>query len=150
MKPGSYLIDGLRLEGFSALHDRVGRRRFGYGTFWQWNQAGYNFAHLGGIAGPLTSQDKLYLGRPDVLFIGVGGGSKVYNSKEAVSIIEQLNPRIVIPVQYVRGKKIPSNCDQTGIQPFLNATEGIKSRRVGEIYKIPNRLPIQTVIKLMN
>ena len=72
VKPGSYFIDGLRLEGFSTAHDRVGGRRFGYGTFWQWQQGGLNFAHLGGIAGPLNRQEKMLLGQPDVLFFGVG------------------------------------------------------------------------------
>ena len=35
VKPGSYRIRGLTLEGFSTAHDHVGGRRFGYGTFWQ-------------------------------------------------------------------------------------------------------------------
>ncbi|WP_241433972.1 MULTISPECIES: MBL fold metallo-hydrolase [unclassified Prochlorococcus] len=148
VKPGSYRINGLRLEGFSNPHDRLGGRRFGYGTFWQWNQGGLNFVHLGGIAGPLDSQDKLLLGRPDVLFIGVGGGAKVYNAKEAAQIVNQLNPRVVIPVQYVRGKPL-ENCDQTGIQPFLDATKGIESRKVGRTYVLSNTLPKKTIINLM-
>ena len=110
VKPGSYRIRGLTLEGFSTAHDHVGGRRFGYGTFWQWTQGGINFAHLGGIAGSLDPQDKLLLGRPDVLFIGVGGGAKVFTAKKAAKIVDELNPRIVIPVQYIRGEK-PSNCD---------------------------------------
>ncbi len=149
VQPGSYRIRGLSLEGFSTFHDRLGGRRFGYGTFWQWTQGGINFAHLGGIAGPLDSEDKSLLGRPDVLFIGVGGGSKVYNGKEAAQVIKELNPRIVIPVQYVRRRKTPKNCDQTGIEPFLNATQGIESRKVGRMFKLPNRLPEKTIIHLM-
>ncbi|KGG11475.1 Inactivated Zn-dependent hydrolase of the beta-lactamase fold [Prochlorococcus sp. SS52] len=148
VKPGSYRINGLRLEGFSASHDRVGGRRLGYGTFWQWMQGGLNFVHLGGIAGPLNDQDKLFLGRPDVLVIGVGGGSKVYNGKEAAQLVNELNPKIVIPVQYVRGTA-PNSCDQTGIQPFLDATQGIESRQVGSTYTIPNTLPETTTINLM-
>ncbi len=149
VKPGSYRFRDLRLEGFSTFHDRLGGRRFGYGTFWQWTQGGVNFAHLGGVAGPLDSQDKILLGQPDVLFIGVGGGSKVYNAKEAAKIVQELNPKIVIPAQYVRRGKTPKNCDQTDILPFLDATKEIKSSKVGDKFKVPNRLPETTTIKLM-
>ena len=148
VKPGSYLIRGLNLEGFSAAHDHMGGRRFGYGTFWQWTQGGVNFVHLGGIAGNIDSQDKLLLGRPDVLFIGVGGGSKVFSAKKAASIVNELNPRIVIPVQYNRGEK-PPNCDQTDIQPFLDVTQNFEKRKIGRNLVVPNKLPEKTVIHLM-
>ncbi len=148
VKPGSYRIRGLNLEGFSTAHDHMGGRRFGNGTFWQWTQGGINFAHLGGIAGPLDPQDKLLLGRPDVLFIGVGGGAKVYTAKKAAKIVDELNPRIVIPVQYIRGKKL-SNCDQTDIQPFLDVTKKLETIKSGRNYVLPNKLPERTIINLM-
>ena len=149
VKPGSYRIRGLTLEGFSTAHDHVGGRRFGYGTFWQWTQGGINFAHLGGIAGSLDPQDKLLLGRPDVLFIGVGGGAKVFTAKKAAKIVDELNPRIVIPVQYIRGKK-PSNCDQTDIQPFLDVMKNLETIKSGTNYQLPSKLPERTIINLMH
>ncbi len=148
VKPGSYRFRGLNLEGFSTSHDRMGGRRFGQGTFWQWTQSGVNFAHLGGIAGPLDDQHKVFLGRPDILFIAVGGGSKVYNAIEAAQVIKELNPKIVVPVQYLRGKA-PKSCDLSGIQPFLDATQGIESKKVGKMFKVPSRLPEKTIINLM-
>ena len=148
VKPGSYRIRGLSLEGFSAAHDHVGGRRFGYGTFWQWTQGGINFAHLGGIAGSLDPQDKLLLGRPDVLFIGVGGGAKVFTAKKAAKIVDELNPRIVIPVQYIRGKK-PTNCDQTNIEPFLDVMKNLETIKSGTQYVLPSKLPEKTIINLM-
>ena len=148
VKPGSYRIRGLTLEGFSTAHDHVGGRRFGYGTFWQWTQGGINFAHLGGIAGSLDPQDKLLLGRPDVLFIGVGGGAKVFTAKKAAKIVDELTPRIVIPVQYIRGEK-PSNCDQTDVQPFLDVMKNLETIKSGKNYVLPSKLPERTIINLM-
>ena len=152
VNPGSYLIGGLKLEGFSALHDRDGGRRFGYGTYWQWNQGGLNFVHMAGIAGSLDPQDKLNLGRPDVLFLGVGGGAKIYNAKEAALVLDQINPKIVIPAQYLSslssGRRF-KNCDQTEIQPFLDATKHIEHRKVGKKYVLPKILEDRTIIKLM-
>ena len=58
-------IGGLGLEGVASPHDRVGGRRFGNATLWRWQQGG------------LTAGDRVLLDNPDVLIIGVGGGSKI-------------------------------------------------------------------------
>ncbi len=148
VKPGSYRIDGLNLEGFTAPHDRFGGRRYGLATLWQWTQAGLRFAHLGGSAVPLTGEDKVLLGRPDVLVIAVGGGAKVFNGLEAASVVKDLNPRIVIPVQFVRGTP-SSGCDQEGLQPFLDAMKGTEVRRAGKNLYLNNKLSDETIIHVM-
>ena len=147
-KPGSYRVGGLDLEGFSAPHDRMGGRRFGNATIWRWQQGGLNFAHLGGTAAPLSGEDRVLLGRPDVLIIGVGGGGKVYNGEEAAEVVRQLNPRRVIPVQYVNGEA-PAGCDQGGVQPFLDAMSGSQVRQVGPTLSLPGNLGDSTVIEVM-
>ena len=147
-KPGSYRVGGLNIEGFAAPHDRVGGRRFGQATIWRWQQGGLNFAHLGGTAATLSGEDKVLLGRPDVLIIGVGGGGKVYNGEEAAKVVRALNPRRVIPVQYVNGDA-PSGCDQGGVQPFLDAMSGTKVRQVGPSLNLPGNLGDNTVIDVM-
>ena len=147
-KPGSYRVGGMDLEGFSAPHDRMGGRRFGNATIWRWQQGGLNFAHLGGTAAPLSGEDRVLLGRPDVLIIGVGGGAKVYDGEEAAEVVRQLNPRRVIPVQYVNGEA-PSGCDQGGVQPFLDAMGGTQVRQVGPSLSLPSNLNDSTVIEVM-
>jgi len=147
-KPGSYRVGGMDLEGFSAPHDRMGGRRFGNATIWRWQQGGLNFAHLGGTAAPLSGEDRVLLGRPDVLIIGVGGGAKVYDGEEAAEVVRQLNPRRVIPVQYVNGEA-PSGCDQGGVQPFLDAMSGTQVRKVGPSLSLPSNLNDSTVIEVM-
>ena len=147
-KPGSYRVGGLMIEGFAAPHDRVGGRRFGQATVWRWQQAGLNFAHLGGTAATLSGEDKVLLGRPDVLIIGVGGGGKVYNGEEAAKVVRELNPRRVIPVQYVNGEA-PAGCDLGGVQPFLDAMSGTEVRKVGPNLNLPGTLGDTTVIDVM-
>ena len=75
-----------------------------------------DFAHPGGAA-TLQPEDKALLGRPDVLILGVGGGAKVYDGVEAADVVKQLNPKVVIPVQYVRSEP-PADRDQTGAKDF--------------------------------
>ena len=148
VQPGSYRIGGLELEGFASPHDRIEGRRFGKATIWRWQQGGLNFAHVGATAGPITGADKVLLGNPDVLIIGVGGGSKIYDGDEAADLVKQLNPRRVIPVQYVNGDA-PAGCDQEGVQPFLDAMGGTAVRQVGRSQTLPGRLDDTTMITVM-
>jgi len=137
--PGSYRLAGLRIEGIAAAHDRFGGRRFGKSTLWRWRQGGLEFAHLGGTAAPLSAEDQVLLGKPDVLIIGVGGGAKVYDGAEAAAVVRQLAPRRVIPVQYVSGRA-PKACDLSSVEPFLKAMAGTPVKRGGRSLSLPAKL----------
>ena len=148
VKPGSYRLKGLKLEGFASPHDRLEGRRFGNATIWRWQQGGLNFAHVGATAGPIGPADRVLLGQPDVLIVGVGGGAKIFDASEAAELVQQLNPRQVIPVQYVIGDA-PANCDQATVKPFLEAMAGTNVRDVGRSVQLPGALPDTTQITLM-
>jgi L-ascorbate metabolism protein UlaG (beta-lactamase superfamily) len=147
VNPGSYRVAGLQIEGIGAPHDRVGGRRFGSSTLWRWKQGGLEFAHLGGTAAQLSPSDRVLLGRPDVLVIGVGGGAKVYTGSEAAAMVRELQPRRVIPVQYGGGPT--ASCDQGSVKPFLEAMAGTTVRRVGPSLSITPPAGDRTVIELM-
>ena len=147
-QPGSYRLAGLKIEGISAPHDRFGGRRFGQSTLWRWNQGGLSFAHLGGTAAKLSPEDRVLLGKPDVLILGVGGGAKVYDGAEAAAVVRELDPKRVIPVQYVSGKT-PANCDQSSVEPFLEAMKGTSVKRVGRVLSLPGELGESTQIDVM-
>tara|TARA_Y100001968_G_scaffold323973_1_gene362498 strand:+ start:1785 stop:2522 length:738 start_codon:yes stop_codon:yes gene_type:complete len=147
VQPGSYLVDGFKIDGFKSPHDRLGGRRYGFSTLWKWSQGGLKFLHLGGSVSPLSDENKILLGRPDILIIAVGGGDKVYNGQEAASVVKALNPKFVIPVQYVKGA-VPTNCNQTGVEPFLEAMNAIEVRKIGGIFKIPMKTPDKMIITL--
>ena len=151
VNPGSYRIKGLNFEGFSSPHDRFGGRRFGMSTLWRWKQNGFTFAHLGGVASPLTIKERLLIGKPDVLFIAVGGGAKVYNAQEAANVVEVLKPKIVIPVQYQRKtkNKIPT-CDQQGVEAFIEVMKDYKVRKVGKKYTLKQHVSKKQFIYLMD
>jgi L-ascorbate metabolism protein UlaG (beta-lactamase superfamily) len=146
--PGSYRVAGLKIEGIAAPHDRFGGRRFGQSTLWRWKQGGLEIAHLGGTAAQISPEDRVLLGQPDVLIIGVGGGAKVYSGSEAAAVVRELNPRRVIPVQYVSGAA-PKGCDQSGVEPFLQAMGGTPVKRVGRVFSLPAQLGEATQIDVM-
>lgn len=129
-EPGAYEVNGLSVQGVGMPHDREGGRRFGTNTAWLWKQAGINVAHLGGAAAPIDLEDKILIGRPDVLLVPVGGGPKAYNPTEAAAAINNLQPKIVIPTQY-RTSAASSSCELETVEEFLSIMAGTPVERVG-------------------
>ena len=147
-RPGSYRVAGLQIEGIAAPHDRVGGRRFGMATLWRWKQGGLEIAHLGGTAAALKPEDRVLLGRPDVLVLGVGGGAKVYTGAEAAAVVKELQPRRVIPVQY-RNAPASAGCDVGPLEPFLQAVAPARVVRSGRSISLVPPLGDQTVIEVL-
>lgn len=128
-EPGVYQLGNSQIQGIRTPHDRVNGRRFGINIAWRWNQGGLNILHLGGAAAPISIEQKILMGSPDILFIPVGGGSKTYNAAEAQAAIAILNPKIVIPTQYLnRGA---TSCDLEALDTFLKVMAPTPSQRRG-------------------
>lgn len=149
---GVYQLGKQQIQGISTDHDRVGGRRFGKNITWRWQQVGINILHLGGAAAPISLEQKILMGRPDVLFLPVGNGAKAYTPEEAKLAVQTLNPRIVIPTQY-RTQAAKDACDLVPIDNFLTVMAGTQVRRVGSdtIAIRPSDLPKEgTVIQVLS
>ncbi len=148
---GVYQVDKLKIEGIRTNHDRVDGRRFGFNVAWKWRQAGIDILHLGGAAAPISVEQKILMGRPDVLLVPVGGGAKAYNPEEAKQAIEVLQPKIVIPTQY-RATGANDTCDLVSLDAFLKLMSGTPVRRSGNTLSLTRRdLPGNgMVIQVMN
>ncbi len=128
-RPGAYTVEGLTLQGIRTDHDRQGGRRFGTNVAWRWQQGGVRVLYLGGTASPLTTEERILMGRPDVLLVPVGGGPKAYNAAEAKEAIAQLNPKLVIPMQY-RTDRAAESCTLDPLEAFLTLMAGTPVERV--------------------
>jgi L-ascorbate metabolism protein UlaG (beta-lactamase superfamily) len=145
-EPGVYQVGKLRLEGIRMDHDRLGGRRFGTNVAWKWNQGGISLLHLGGAAAPISVEQKILMGRPDVLFVPVGDGPKGYSPEEAKQAIATLNPKLVIPTQYRTKAAAKAGCDLVGVDQFLSLASGIPIRRGGDVLNLrPGDLPSKGV-----
>lgn len=129
-EPGSYQLDGRQIEGIRTDHDRLGGKRFGVNVAWKWRQGGINILHLGGAAAPITPEQKILMGQPDVLMIPVGNGPKAYGPEEAKQAIEILNPKIIVPTHY-RTAAAKGQCELSPVDAFLQVMAGVPARRVG-------------------
>lgn len=127
--PGAYEFKGIKLQGIAIDHDRKGGKQFGINTAWSWKQAGINLLHLGGAAAPISIEQKILMGRPDIAFIPVGGSAKAYNAQEAKQVIEVLNPKLVIPTHYRTQAANAAACDIAPLDEFLTLMQGTTVRR---------------------
>ncbi len=149
---GVYQVGGKQIQGIRTLHDREGGRRFGTNVAWRWKQGGLDILHLGGIASPITTEQKILMGRPDVLLIPVGGGPKAYTPEEAKQAIEILNPKLIIPTHYFTKAANKDACDLVPVETFLTLMKGTPVRRVGNSISLgPADLPkTGSVIQVMS
>ncbi|MGI8503740.1 MAG: MBL fold metallo-hydrolase [Hassallia sp.] len=128
-EPGVYEFQGIKFQGIAIDHDRKGGKQFGINTAWGWKQGGINILHLGGAAAPISIEQKILMGRPDMAFIPVGGGAKAYNAQEAKQAVQVLNPKLIIPTQYRTQAADTSSCDISLVDDFLTLMQGVNVRR---------------------
>jgi len=128
-QPGAYNLAGLNFQGITMDHDRLGGRRFGMNVAWAWRQANLRIVHLGGAVSPVKGDQRILLGRPDVLIIPVGGGDKAYNATEAQAAITTLNPKLVIPTYY-RTSKANDTCQIAAVDEFLALMPDVKVNKL--------------------
>ncbi len=124
-EPGDYEISGLKIQGVGAPHDRQGGRRFWQNVAWRWRQGGIRIVHMGGAASPITQEQKILFGSPDLALIPVGGGAKNYDPQEAKAAMTVLNPRIMVPTQYLTAAADKNSCDLDPVKAFIDQLQDI-------------------------
>ncbi|NCO76122.1 MAG: MBL fold metallo-hydrolase [Cyanobacteria bacterium] len=155
VESGVYNVKNIEFQGIKTLHDREKGRRFGDNIVWKWTQGGLKILHLGGIASPINIEQKILMGTPDIVFIPVGGGSKVYDAQEAMEAIKVLNPKMVIPTQYLTNATEANSCELQGVQKFVDLAKendmNIKIIQGNRVTVKPQDLPPQgTLIRVFD
>ena len=146
VEPGTYEYDNLIFNGISVPHDRLNGRRYGNATVWTWNQSNFKIVHMGGAAGDITFEDQIIINRPDILFISIGGGIKSYSGKEALNIVEILNPKIIVPVHFLNTKKNIDDCDFSNEDNFLENISQYKVKYIGKELKLNSKKYIDKIV----
>lgn len=150
-EPGVYEFGGRQIQGIGTDHDDVGGRQFGINVVWKWVQGGVNILHLGGAAAPITVEQQILMGRPDVLMIPVGNGAKAFTPEEAQSAVQTLNPKLVVPTQYRTSAADEAACDLLPLDNFLSLMGGVTVQQVGSSITVAQAdLPGSTQIRVMN
>lgn len=155
VESGVYDVRGIEIQGVNTFHDREKGRRFGINVAWKWTQGGVKILHLGGAASPIEIEQKILMGTPDVALIPVGGSAKAYNPEEALGAMESLNPKMMIPTQYLTSAADLDNCDLVEVDQFLQLAEAkemnIKRLNTNQMILNSKDLPKEgTLIRVFN
>ncbi len=103
---GEYDIKGVYLEGIDSFHDDKEGALRGENIIFRIEIDDISIVHLGDLGTTLNEAQLEKLSGTDVLLIPVGGKYTI-DAKQAVEVIAQIEPRIVIPMHYkVEGLKI--------------------------------------------
>jgi L-ascorbate metabolism protein UlaG (beta-lactamase superfamily) len=68
-------------------------------SIFMFEAAGLCLAHVGHLHHILTNEQAFRMGRTDVLFLPIGGFSTL-SHEEAVRVIEQVKPKLILPMHY--------------------------------------------------
>src|SRR5689334_14455394 len=99
--PGEYEVGGVLITAVRTYHDKKKGAELGTNTVYVIHIDEVVFCHLGDLGHELTSHQLDEIGTVDVLFVPVGGGETI-SSTEAINVIGQLEPRLVIPMHYAQ------------------------------------------------
>ncbi len=117
--PGEYEVKGVEIIGIRTFHDNTKGNERGSNTVYHIKMDGVSLVHLGDLGHKLDEAEVDLLDGVDILFVPVGG-KYCLNAQDAVSVVNQLEPSIVIPMHYVTSKHDPKSYkDVAPVADFL-------------------------------
>jgi len=116
--PGEFEVSGVAIESFSAEeHAKSGGAEGEDAKIFVFAIDGIKVCHLSGLSHELSDELLDHIGDVDVLLIPVGG-KVVLDGKRAHSVVESIEPRVVIPMYY---SATESKLELGGAEEFLKA-----------------------------
>lgn len=97
--PGEYEIGGVMIMGIATFHDGEKGEKRGKNTVYVMEVEEVSVCHLGDLGHVLTAEQVEELDNVDVLLLPVGGVSTI-DASEAVEVVRQIDPKVVIPMHY--------------------------------------------------
>lgn len=112
---GEYDIKGVIIYGVESYHDKQEGKERGKNIIYRIEIDNVSITHLGDLGHILNDKQLEILAGTDILLIPVGGKYTI-DAKEAVEVVSQIEPRIVIPMHYkTKGLKI----DIDSVESFI-------------------------------
>ncbi len=121
------VIDGIKIKGVQAYHDDVQGEKRGPVNLYRFEMNGMAFCHCGDLGHLLSPEQVQELTPVDVLFLPVGGGFTI-DGEMAHKVVDQLHPRVVIPMHFrVGGLSLSIHT----LEPFIRSVDEERVFRIG-------------------
>ncbi len=114
--PGEYEVKECFFQGITSFHDDKNGEERGTNTIFTMEIDGVHICHLGDLGTELDSEQLEAMNGVDILMVPVGGTYTI-DPKTAVKVINDVTPKIVIPMHY---KAQGINLDIVSLDKFLN------------------------------
>lgn len=143
--PGEYEIRGVNIIGISSFHDDKEGEERGRNIIYQITIDGVNIVHLGDLGQKKLTQSQIEEISCDVLLLPVGGVYTI-DGKEAVEIVSQLEPKVIIPMHY----NLPKLKVELGeVSEFLSAIGKEKMEPIPKYSISEERMPQETEVVVL-
>lgn len=138
--PGEYEIKGANIRGIFSYHDDSEGQERGSNTIYILEIEGMRICHLGDLGQKKLSDEQIDLIEGvDILMIPVGGVLTI-DAEEAMAIINQIEPKIIIPMHY----KVPGLTEKLdSIDKFLREMGIAKKETIEKLTIKKKDLPIE-------
>ena len=129
--PGEYEIQGVAITGLETYHDKQKGEKRGGNTIYVIDAEDLSICHLGDLGHELSSRASEEVGTIDVLLIPVGG---IYtlDPKNAVQVIAQLEPKLVIPMHYKTPRHNQKFAQVEKVETFLKEM-GVEKKELDKL-----------------
>ncbi len=127
--PGEYEYKDVSLKGVSTFHNKKDQDDRGENISFVIVVDDIKICHLGSLGSKLTDKQLELLGDIDILMMPIGGETTI-DPKKGVDVIEQIDPRIIIPMRY----KLP------GLTRELESVENFAKLLGHEVFETSQKL----------
>ena len=146
--PGEYEVKGISVFGVASYHDDKKGKERGQNTIYTIETEGLKICHLGDLGEKLNEEQLEEIGGVDILLIPVGGVYTI-DFEEAVEIIDQIEPKIVIPMHY-KERGMTKDFDQlAGVDEFLKSL-GVEVTPVSRLTINKDKLPEEREVVVLS
>lgn len=97
--PGEYSIKGVEIKGIASYHDKNEGKERGANTIYTLEIDDIKICHLGDLGQILSDEQVEKIGNVDILLVPIGGVYTI-DTDAAIEVVNQIEPRIVIPMHY--------------------------------------------------
>lgn len=98
-EPGEFSIKGFEIKGVKSFHDNEGGKKRGDNIIFCISAENLTLCHMGDLGHILSPEQVQEIGKVDILMVPTGGYYTI-DATEAVQVVSQIKPRIVMPMHY--------------------------------------------------
>jgi L-ascorbate metabolism protein UlaG (beta-lactamase superfamily) len=139
--PGEYETKGVYFVGIPSFRNPKDSEKQEENTVFRIECNGMRLCHLGHLGTKLTPEQLEQIGDVDVLFVPVGGQGSI-DAKKAKEVMEQIEPRVTIPMLY----------DEESLAAFMKEMGSVNAERLDVFTAKRSELPeeMSKVVVLKN